>query len=88
MSEEETLLEFPCDFSVKAMGKAEPDFEAHVVALVRAHVPQNVNITARTAASKKGNYYSVSATFQAESKLQLDRIYQTLTDDKRVLMSL
>ena len=32
---EETLLEFPCDFCVKAMGHAAEDFDAVVAAIVR-----------------------------------------------------
>ena len=34
---EETLLEFPCAFPIKAMGRAEADFEALVVQIVRRH---------------------------------------------------
>ena len=36
---EETLLEFPCDFPIKVMGRAEPGFDELIVELVRKHVP-------------------------------------------------
>ena len=39
MTEEETLLEFPCDFPIKAMGVASDDFHTVVVGLVRLHAP-------------------------------------------------
>ncbi len=38
-NEEETLFEFPCQFSVKAMGLAAPDFDALVLSIVRQQVP-------------------------------------------------
>ena len=33
--ETESLMQFPCEFSVKAMGLAEGDFDAVVVEIVR-----------------------------------------------------
>ncbi|MEO1878982.1 MAG: DUF493 domain-containing protein, partial [Methylococcales bacterium] len=38
MTEEQTLFEFPCQFSIKAMGKSRPDFDLIVVSIVRQHV--------------------------------------------------
>ncbi len=88
MSAEETLFEFPCEFSVKAMGLASDDFDALVVAIVRRHVPGLGEGAARSRPSKGGRYTSVTVTFEATSKAQLDAIYQDLTDHERVLMSL
>jgi len=40
MSEQQdTLLEFPCRFPIKVMGKAGEDFDALVVRMVRNHAP-------------------------------------------------
>ena len=36
---DESLLSFPCDFPIKAMGKTEDDFDALVVGLIRNHCP-------------------------------------------------
>ena len=85
----ETLLEFPCEFSVKAMGLAShPDFEALVWGIVAAHVPGLPPDASRARASRNGKYLSVTVTFQATSKPQLDAIYYALTDHQAVVMSL
>lgn len=85
---EEGLLEFPCTLSVKAMGKASDDFDAHVTTLVRKHVDDLAEGAVTTRPSKKGNFISVTVMVNAESREQMDRIYQELTDDRRVLMAL
>lgn len=89
MSEEqETLLEFPCQFSVKAMGLSAPDFDGLIVEIVSQHVPNLGEGAVSTRASKNGKYISITVTFEATSKAQLDAIYHALTDHDRVLMSL
>lgn len=87
-TKETTLMEFPCEFSVKAMGLAAPDFDALVVEIVRLHVPELGEGAVKSRSSRKGKYTSVTITFNASSRKQLDTIYQALTDNKRVLMSL
>ncbi len=88
MSEQETLFEFPCSFPIKAMGKAEDDFDLLVVEIVRRHVPDLHENAVRTRPSKGGKWLSVTVIIQAESKTQLDAIYQDLTDHHRVVMAL
>ncbi len=88
MSEEETLLEFPCEFSIKAMGLATPEFDAVVVGIVRQHAPELGEGAVRTRPSSGGKYLAVTVTINATSKRQLDAIYQSLTDHELVLMSL
>ena len=85
---EETLFEFPCPFSVKAMGLAADDFDALVVSIISRHVPGLGKGSVQTQSSSGGKYLSVTVTFEAGSKAQLDAIYQSLTDHERVLMSL
>ena len=85
---EDTLLEFPCQFSIKAMGLAAPDFDATVVQIVRRHAPDLGEGSVRVRPSSGGKYLSVTVTFEATSKAQLDAIYQDLTDHDRILMSL
>jgi len=85
---EETLLEFPCEFSVKAMGLTAPDFDSTVVEIVGRHVSDLTEGCVASRPSKNDKYTSVTVTFQATSKKQLDAIYQDLTDHEKVLMSL
>ena len=88
MSEEETLLEFPCQFPIKAMGKNTLDFDSIVVAIVRQHVGDINEGAVKTRLSKGDKYLSVTVTIEASSKKQLDAIYQGLTDCPDVLMAL
>lgn len=88
MSEEETLLEFPCQFAIKAMGKNNPGFDSIVVTIVRQHVADFNEGAVKTRLSKGDKYLSVTVTIEATSKQQLDVIYQGLTDCPDVLMAL
>jgi putative lipoic acid-binding regulatory protein len=77
--QEESLLEFPCDFPIKVMGVARDDFAQAVVAVVRAHAPDFDAASAEMRASGKGNYLSVTCTVHATSREQLDNLYRDLS---------
>jgi putative lipoic acid-binding regulatory protein len=79
-----SLLEFPCEFPIKVMGEADPDFVLHIVALTRQHVADLDETRVQTRASSKGRYVSVTLTFTAHSRAQLDALYATLSADSRV----
>lgn len=85
---EESLLEFPCDFCVKAMGKTADDFDALVAGIVREHVPDLSEGAVTSRPSSGGKYLAVSVSFTATSREQLDAIYQALTAHERVVMAL
>ena len=84
----ETLLEFPCDFPVKAMGRHDDGFEALVTKIILTHADPVAGVPVTTNASSSGSYLSVTVTIEAVSKAQLDRIYQDLTDCEQVLVAL
>ncbi len=88
MSKQETLLEFPCNFPIKAMGLFDAQFEALVVSLVRKHTPDLGEGAVRCVDSKGGKYLSVTVTVRATSREQLDNIYRELTACEQVLMAL
>lgn len=85
MAESEELIEFPCDFPVKAMGFATPDFEEHVVGVVSRHAslasPRQVSIKE----SSGGRYLSVTVTVEARSREHLELIYSDLKSDSRIV---
>ena len=87
-SDQETLLEFPCEFSVKAMGLNEPGLHELVVQIVRNHCPDLGENCSHTRPSKNGKWLSVTVTLQATSKQQLDNIYMELTAHEKITMSL
>ncbi len=88
MSGQQSALEFPCDFPIKAMGLAADDFDALVVTLVGRHVGNLGEGAISTRPSSNGKYLSVTVVVRAESQAQLDAIYRELTAHQRVLMAL
>jgi hypothetical protein len=85
---EQELLRFPCDFPIKVMGRAEPGFEGLVVAIVRRHAPGLGEGAVSVRESSGGRYLAVTLTIRAESRAQLDAIYDDLTAHDKVLMRL
>lgn len=85
---DQQLLEFPCEFPIKAMGHADTDFAEQVWGIVTRHAPDTPTEQLRTTPSRKGRFVSVTVTIQARSRAQLDAIYQELNDHDRVLMTL
>jgi len=88
MVEQETLFEFPCRYSVKAMGISAPDFAELVHGLVAEHVAGLEFDAVASKPSSKGKYTSVTVTFTAHSKVHLDAIYYSLTGHERVVVAL
>ncbi len=79
MAEQETLLEFPCDFPLKVMGATREGFAQAIVAVVLKHAPDFDAATVEMRPSKAGNYLSLTCTIRATSKPQLDALYGELT---------
>lgn len=89
MSEDQdTLLQFPCEFPIKVFGKADCNLDAVVFSLVREHVPDLGEGAIRSRASSAGRYHSVTVIINAQSKAQLDAIYRSLTASEHVIMAL
>jgi uncharacterized protein len=75
----ETLIEFPCDFPIKVMGKATDGFAQAVADVVLKHAPDFDAATMEMRPSKAGNYLSLTCTIRAVSQPQLDALYRELT---------
>jgi putative lipoic acid-binding regulatory protein len=88
MSQEESLIKFPCQFPIKAMGKNTPDFDVIVIEIVRQHTGDIKKSRVKKRLSKGERFSSVTVTIEATSRKQLDAIYQGLTDCPEVLMAL
>jgi hypothetical protein len=76
---DETLLEFPCDFPLKVMGATREDFAQTMVEIVLRHAPDFDVNGVEMRPSRAGNYLSVTCTIRATSKAQLDALYRELT---------
>ena len=82
----EDLLTFPCSFPLKAIGKRKEDFEAVVLSIVHRHVSTLDEGSVKSRSSAQGTYLAVTVTFTAQSKTQLEAIYQELSAHEQVLM--
>lgn len=85
---DDTLLEFPCHFPIKIMGRESVAFHALARSLVEKHTgPLNDNAI-YSALSRKGHFVSITITINAHSQQQLDDIYHEVTSNDDVLMAL
>jgi putative lipoic acid-binding regulatory protein len=84
----ETLLEFPCVFPLKVIGRNVAEFEGEVLTIIQKHVPeaQRENVTRRPSAGNK--YLALTVTFVADNQMQLDELYLELNRHELVLMTL
>ena len=86
--ESESLIEYPCDFPIKIMGKSQPGFAQAILEVVIKHDPRYDAATMEMRASKKANYVSLTCTVHATSRVQLDALYRELCDLPMVVMVL
>ncbi|HDL8790019.1 DUF493 family protein YbeD [Yersinia enterocolitica] len=80
------LLEFPCPFTYKVMGIAEPQLVNQVVEVVQRHAPGDY--TPEVKPSSKGNYHSVSIAITATHIDQVETLYEELGNLELVRMVL
>ncbi len=85
MPEVEDPLQFPMRFPVKAMGKAEESFTELVVSLIQPLVDDFEDAEVESKESRNGRFRSVTVTFTARSREQLDDVYRALSGHERIL---
>ncbi len=89
MTEEKTsLLEFPCDFPLKIMGKNEPHFAQTIAEVVQQYALDFDSATIEMRPSSSGNYIGLTCTIKAISQAQLDDLYRALTAHPLVKVAL
>lgn len=88
MSTQETLLEFPCAFPIKIMGRMEDAFAATMVEVVLSHAPDFDAASVSMKASSGNKYLSLTCTINATSKQQLDDLYREISAHPLVVMAL
>lgn len=82
------LITFPCQYPIKIIGKAGIDFNRSVVPILHQHIP-NLNQQAIVIKhSSHGKYASLTVTFAAVSREQIDNLYRALTADSNILFVL
>jgi len=85
---EESVIEFPCEFPIKMMGRDTPEFRATARLLIENHVGPLADEALQANLSGKGNFVSVTVTITATSQQQLDDIYRDVSGHDDVLMAL
>ena len=83
-----TLFKFPCDFPLKVLGRRSDDFRSIVLGIVQKHAGDIAPERIEERPSRDGNYLSLTCTFAAQSREQLDALYRELTACERVLVVL
>lgn len=84
----DSLLEFPCDFPIKVMGRKEAGFRQVVLALVEAHAGPIDAERVQLRESRDGNFVSLTLRVRTENQSQLDAIYTSLSGHDQVLLVL
>jgi hypothetical protein len=84
----ESLLDFPCRFEIKVMGRQCAEFEGQISTIVNRHLSGAPILGTRTLCSRQGRYVSVTCVIHAVSCEQLDAIYLDLNSEPEVLMTL
>ena len=86
--QQETFFEFPCQFPIKIMANPEKEVAEFVLNTLEKYVESSEKIKFTTRESKTGKYISITATFEATSKEQLDNIYKALSGHAEIHMVL
>ncbi len=82
-----TAFTFPCSFPLKVMGLNNEAFQTAVKTIFGKHLdPAPISYTMQLSSS--GKYLSITATFTATSKEQLDALYRELNAHELVVMTL
>ena len=74
----ETKIEFPCDYPIKVIGEAVPDFLEQVVAIVRTYDDTLTSDRLTERDSRKGNYRSITMQVHVVSEAQLQPMFLEL----------
>ena len=88
MGLEPSLIEYPCDFPIKIMGRSQTDFAQAIMEIVLRHAPDFDPASIEMKPSKKGKYLSLTCIIRAQSREQLDDLYRELCDHPMVVMVL
>ena len=88
MGIEPSLIEYPCAFPIKIMGKSQAGFAQAMMQIVMRHAPDFDPASMEMKSSKKGKYLSLTCIIQATSRAQLDDLYRELCDHPMVVMVL
>lgn len=85
---DDSVMEFPCSFPIKLMGRETAVFRKTAREIVEKHTGPLDDDAIESALSRNGRFVSVTITVFAESREQLDNIYRDATAHDDVIMAL
>lgn len=81
-------IEFPCDYMIKVIGTAAPDFRDYVVSVVERHAPGISDSDVTVKDSRNARFCSVQLMIIATGEPQLKALFEELKASGRVHMVL
>jgi hypothetical protein len=88
MKDSAGLLSFPSPYSLKIIGNNTNEFHAAVRVIIEKYVAEGEEVGYFVRSSSGKKYMSVTATFTARSREQLEGVYQELNRNELVLITL
>jgi putative lipoic acid-binding regulatory protein len=88
MTEETSLIVFPCDFPIKMIGKYTDTLIAEITALILEVFPETPLDQITHQFSQNNHYISITAIVYALDQPTLDRLYHQLTAHPQMKMVL
>ncbi len=79
-----TLLEFPCHFPIKVLGKSQGDFMDEIISIVCQLDPRFDAQCIEQRSSSAGRYMGLTCSVYAQNRTHLDDIYRALTAHPKV----
>ena len=79
-----SLIEFPCHFPIKVMGKNVPEFSQVICDLLLELSPGFDMAGVQMRPSSKGNYLSLTCEVYVSNQEELDNIYRALSGHELV----
>ena len=83
-----SLIKFPTEFPIKAMGKNSTDFRALVLKIVNEQIASDKLLRVDEQLSSNEKYLSFTIVAIFEDQESIDKVYLALTADPLVLMAL
>lgn len=88
MTNKESLIEFPCHFPIKIIGKNTISFAEEITTITLKHFPETPDTAIVHQKSQKANFLSITVTIYVHNQQTLDALYRELTQHPDIKMVL
>ena len=85
---DKSIIQFPCFFPIKIIGKNSKGFEIEVTEIILSHFSGDPVPQISCKHSSESNYMSITATIYVHSQQALDSLYQELSKHPEMKMVL